>query len=432
MSENTFRSTLDADSIALFKKKVLSWAKQFEVCCLLDSNDYQQDDYAEYEFLFAAKPARELISNQQSFEKLKAFHNDEKSWLFGFFCYDLKNEVENLQSNNFDGIRLPHLYFFEPSILITIKNNTVEVSSSEPSPQDVFNQVMDKLVLPRKEQTTLSYFQPAMPRVQYLETVHQIKNHIVEGDIYEMNFCQEWYATVPGLDPYVTYDKFNDISSSPFAAFFRLHARSLMCQSPERFLKKTGDLLISQPIKGTVKRGTDVEEDERLKLELANSEKDKAENIMIVDLVRNDLSKSCIPGTVEVPELFSVYDFEHVFQMISTVTGKIKKDVHFVDAIKNAFPMGSMTGAPKVMSMQLIEHYELSKRGLYSGALGYIKPEGDFDFNVVIRSLLFNSESDYLSYHAGGAIVYDSDSEKEYDETVLKASGMMKVFLPTV
>ena len=200
----------------------------------------------------------------------------------------------------------------------------------------------------------------------------------------------------------------------------------MLCGSPERFLRKKGRQLISQPIKGTIRRGVTQQEDEVLRQQLHQSLKDRAENVMIVDLVRNDLARSCQAGTVRVPELFGTYPFRQVWQMISTVTGQQHEQVDWLAAIKNAFPMGSMTGAPKVMSMQLIEKYEKSRRGLYSGAVGYITPNRDFDFNVVIRSILYNQIRQYLSFQVGGAIVYDSDPEQEYQECLLKAKGMLK------
>jgi para-aminobenzoate synthetase component I len=218
----------------------------------------------------------------------------------------------------------------------------------------------------------------------------------------------------------------NDLSRAPFAAFMRWKDRYLLSGSPERFLQKKGDILRSQPIKGTRRRGTTSAEDESIRAELAACEKDRAENVMIVDLVRNDLARNCLPGSVVVDELFGIHTFQTVHQMISTVRGTLRPDAHPMQALRDAFPMGSMTGAPKVRAMELIEHYERSRRGLYSGAVGYWTPGGDFDFNVVIRSLLYNAADRYLSYHVGGAIVYDSAGEQEYEECLLKGEAMQK------
>jgi len=242
-----------------------------------------------------------------------------------------------------------------------------------------------------------------------------------------MNFCQEFFAEGVRIDPLSMFDRLNQHSKAPFSAYYRLRDRYLLCASPERFLKKEGAKIISQPIKGTIRRGGDPKEDLGLKNQLASSEKDRSENVMIVDLVRNDLGRSCKAGSVEVEELFGIYGFNQVWQMISTVKGELEEGEDGIDAIRRAFPMGSMTGAPKVRSMQLIEEYEQSKRGLYSGAVGYIRPDGDFDFNVVIRSLLYNAADQYLSFQVGGAIVFDSVAEKEYEECLLKAKGILDV-----
>lgn len=199
-----------------------------------------------------------------------------------------------------------------------------------------------------------------------------------------------------------------------------------MCASPERFLKKEKDLLVSQPIKGTAPRGRNAKEDMQLKKELFTDAKERSENVMIVDLVRNDLSHVAAKNSVKVTELFGIYSFSTVHQMISTVTARLGKDYHFTDALRYTFPMGSMTGAPKVRAMQLIEQYEDTRRGLYSGAVGYITPERDFDFNVVIRSILYNKQEQYLGFMAGSAITSGSIPEKEYQECLHKAQAMKK------
>ena len=242
-----------------------------------------------------------------------------------------------------------------------------------------------------------------------------------------MNFCQEFFIEEAEVNPYALFEKFNAIGKAPFAAFYKFKNKYLICESPERFVTKQGQKLISQPIKGTIKRGSTFEEDEQLKIELFNSPKDRSENVMIVDLVRNDFGKSCKTGSVQVEELFGIHSFEQVHQMISTVVGELDEEIHIIDAIKNAYPMGSMTGAPKIRAMQLIEQYEKTKRGLYSGTVGYITPEGDFDFNVVIRSMIYNADKKYLSYQTGGAIVFDSSPEGEYEECLLKAKGFLEV-----
>ena len=264
---------------------------------------------------------------------------------------------------------------------------------------------------------------------EYFQKLNSILNHIHRGDIYEMNFCQEFYSENSSIDPVKVYQRLNDISKAPFASFLKLNEAFLLSASPERYLKKDGDRVLSQPIKGTEKRAEDSKEDKRLKKALKKNPKEIAENIMIVDLVRNDLSQSAMKGTVKVEELCKVHTFEQVHQLISTIVCQVKKDLHPVDIIKSTFPMGSMTGAPKISAMKIIENIEETKRGLYSGAVGYFTPNGDFDFNVIIRSILFNAASKYISYSVGGAITAKSIPEKEYEECLLKAKAMRQVLL---
>ena len=248
--------------------------------------------------------------------------------------------------------------------------------------------------------------------------------HIHRGDIYEANFCQEFYADDTILNPLETYNHLNSISKPPFATFLKLYDKYVLSASPERYIKKKGDKLISQPIKGTAKRSLDLEEDKLLKKALKNDDKERSENIMIVDLVRNDLSKTARKGSVKVKELCQVYTFEQVHQMISTVVSKIKKNVHPIDVLKTTFPLGSMTGVPKISAMRIIEDLEETKRGFYSGSVGYITPKGDFDFNVIIRSILYNATQKYVSYSVGGAITAKSNPLKEYEECLIKAKAM--------
>ena len=261
----------------------------------------------------------------------------------------------------------------------------------------------------------------------YFEKVNRLLGHIHRGDVYEANFCQEFYAKETILDPWETYYRLNHISKPPFASFMRIGEQYLMCASPERYLKKIGQKVISQPIKGTARRGQNPEEDESLKMALAQDEKERAENIMITDLVRNDLSKSALKGSVDVEELCKVYSYTQVHQMISTVVSQIPKEKNAVELIKETFPMGSMTGAPKISAMKIIESLEETKRGLYSGAVGYFAPNGDFDFNVVIRSILYDASKKYVSFSVGSAITSKSNPEKEYQECLLKAKAMRSV-----
>ena len=239
----------------------------------------------------------------------------------------------------------------------------------------------------------------------------------------------QFFAEDATIEPLPLYLALSQASPTPFSGYLKFNYSYLLCASPERFLKKTGATIVSQPIKGTIKRGKSTEEDEKLRHQLRHDEKELAENMMIVDLVRNDLSRSCATGSVIVEEMFGIYGFRQVWQMISTITGTIKPVNDLEDVLLGAFPMGSMTGAPKISAMQLIEELETTKRGLYSGSFGYITPDQDCDFNVVIRSIQYNAAQKYLSFMVGSAITYDSDPEREYEECLLKAQAMMKVLM---
>lgn len=409
----------------IFKHQILEFSRSFDPICCLDHNQYPNSDYHSFDALFGIGAQAFIRPDKDRFESLKSFVDKQSEFLFGYLSYDLKNEIEKLESRPFDPIGFPDLHFFVPEIWIGIRGNEAIIALHDADPEDVYSNILEQGIPDVKNPKIEIH--PRMGKEEYLRKVNTIKNHILEGDIYEMNFCQEFYAENAELDPWQTFHDLNNASKAPFASFYRNNNQFLIGGSPERFLKKEKQQLISQPIKGTIKRGRNTREDQILKSELETSEKDRAENVMIVDLVRNDLAKSCLPGSVQVEELFGIYEFEKVFQMISTVSGTLRPETHLVDAIKNAFPMGSMTGAPKVRSMQLIETYEQSRRGLYSGSVGYIDPKGDFDFNVVIRSILYQAETKYLSFQVGGAIVYDSVPEKEYEECLLKASNVIQI-----
>jgi len=251
--------------------------------------------------------------------------------------------------------------------------------------------------------------------------------YIHRGDIYEANFCMEFFAENAVIDPLDCFLKLNAISLPPFAVFFKAGHHFLLSASPERYLKKEGNQLVSQPIKGTAARYKNPVADEKSKFNLSTDIKERSENIMITDLVRNDLSRTAQKGTVAVEELCGVYSFLQVHHMISTITSKLDLNYTPVDALKTTFPMGSMTGAPKISAMQIIETLEETKRGLYSGAIGYFTPDGNFDFNVVIRSILYNRENKYVSFSVGSAITSLSIPEKEYEECLLKAKAMYEV-----
>jgi para-aminobenzoate synthetase component 1 len=414
---------LPIDDPAAFKRRLLHWTAGHAHGLYLDSNGRPDSDG--WECLAAAGAARLLeCPAGAAFQALREWVDTEQDWKFGFLGYDLKNEVENLTSAHPDGIGLPDMGFFQPITVMGIRNNSLEIHTLEDDPAQILRQV-EKTPLPlAAADYPPLHLQARISKQEYLEAVEAIRRHIVEGDIYEMNYCQEFFSDTATTDPLRLFERLNALSRAPFAAFMRWGDRYLLSGSPERFLRKKQDTLLSQPIKGTRRRGATPEEDAAIRAALADSEKDRAENVMIVDLVRNDLARNCLPGSVRVTELFGIHSFPTVHHMISSIQGVLRPNVHPVQALRDAFPMGSMTGAPKVRSMELIETYERSRRGLYAGAVGYWTPAGDFDFNVAIRSLLYHQTSRYLSYQVGGAIVFDSVGEEEYAECMLKGAAL--------
>ncbi|WP_089664220.1 aminodeoxychorismate synthase component I [Gramella sp. MAR_2010_147] len=412
-----------------FKQNLLSWSRQFQEIAWLDSNDYESNT-GEYEAILAVEAFTAIKTDHlNAFDKLKEYQETTADWIFGYLSYDLKNDVENLKSSNFDGLHFPDLYFFQPQKLIFIKNDQIEfhyLKMVDDEIEDDFEAIQDFEIKVDPEHTPVKV-NARISKDEYLEKIGLMLNHIHRGDIYEANFCQEYYAENVTIDPFNIYRSLNEISSPPFAAFLKLEHVNLISASPERYLRKHRQELLSQPIKGTARRAENIEEDKQIAAQLAQDPKEQSENVMIVDLVRNDLSRIAKKGSVKVDELCKVYSFKQVHQMVSSVTAEIADNIPPVEALRTSFPMGSMTGAPKISAMKIIEELEESKRGLYSGAVGYFTPEGDFDFNVVIRSILYNSENKYLSFSVGGAITAKSDPEKEYDECLLKAKAMREV-----
>ncbi len=410
-----------------FRIQMLNWANRFNIFCLLDNQHYNFSAPA-FECLLAVGSKKNItIQYGYAFEKLKDFYKENNGWLFGHLGYDLKNETEKLSSANFDGIGFDDMHFFVPEVVIKLSEKEVHIFC-EVSAKEIFDAIQsESLNIPVNKQSDLD-IKNRISKSAYIDTIQKLQEHILRGDCYEINFCQEFFAEDAVIDPLYVYHKLIQLSPNPFAALYKLDDKFCICASPERYLKKQGNKIFSQPIKGTSKRDlVNRENDLQNKNYLSANEKEKSENVMVVDLVRNDFSKVCKEGTVKVDELFGVYSFPQVHQMISTISGQVKDNIDWVDIIKATFPMGSMTGAPKKKVMELIEHYEQTKRGLFSGAIGYINPAGDFDFNVVIRSIFYNASTRYLSFQAGGGITFYSDAEKEYEECLLKAEAMRKV-----
>jgi len=420
-------TTFAINNFAEFRIKMLNWLKPFNIFCLLDNSGYHFEEPA-FECLLAVGCKDKLELNAgNAFRALKEFNATQNDWLFGHLGYDLKNETEKLQSNNFDGIGFKDVHFFVPEIVLQLSEKELTIFYEEDA-RKIFSSIKSCSAIIEDKKFAPLQIKNKFTSAEYIDTIKKLQQHILRGDCYEINFCQEFFSSDAIIDPLLVYHKITTISPNPFAALYKSDDKYCICASPERYLKKRGNKIFSQPIKGTAKRYlTNQQQDEDSKKQLLHSDKERSENVMVVDLVRNDLSKVCKEGTVAVKELFGIYSFPQVHQMISTISGELQNGVDWADVIKATFPMGSMTGAPKKRVMQLIEENERTRRGLFSGAIGYIDPSKDFDFNVVIRSILYNESAKYLSFQAGSAITFYCDAEKEYEECLLKADVMKQV-----
>lgn len=413
------------------KKRMLFWAQGFSEVIWLDSNTISRQ-YGSYQAILAVDAFTSIKTDVYgAFDKLKEYQETTADWVLGYLSYDLKNDVERLSSNNFDGLRFPELYFFQPKKLFLFSEEHVEVHYLNMVADEMdedWNAISEILYKPEEvDRSKPVEICARTSKESYIQKVNELLEHIKRGDIYEANLCKEFYSEASQIDPLSVFLHLNEISKPPFSVFMKLEELCALSASPERYLKRSGNTIISQPIKGTAKRLPNKEEDLKMAQQLAADPKERSENIMITDLVRNDLSRIAEKGSVVVEELCEIYTFEQVHQMISTVSCKVSPSISSVDVLKITFPMGSMTGAPKISAMQIIEEIEDAKRGLYSGAIGYISPNGDFDFNVVIRSILYNSEKKYVSFSVGSAITINSIPENEYQECLLKAKAMRQV-----
>ncbi len=369
------------------------------------------------------------LSKKDPLGELQKFIDEHLgSYILLNLSYDLKTEIEHLSSENEDQLGFPLGFAWVPKYMVEIRNEHVEFIHGSPDKESV--EFLDYFMEEEIDQNFHPFthkFESRTTREDYINNVLKIKKHLQQGDIYEMNYCQEFFAENVEINyPLDSYFKLNQITQAPYSSFFAIDEFMTFCGSPERFIKRQGNTITSEPIKGTKKRGASPEEDQKLIEDLRNDPKERSENVMIVDLVRNDLSRIAKPKTVRVDELFGIYTFETVHQMISKISCEVDESAKFTDILRATFPMGSMTGAPKYRAMELIEKYEEFKRGLYSGSIGYIKPNGDFDMNVVIRTLLYNKDKQYLSCPVGGAITIQSDPEKEYEECLVKVGKIIE------
>lgn len=358
-------------------------------------------------------------------EQLTAAHSD---YVFGHAGYNLKHETENISCAFPDEDGFEALHFFVPEIVIEQRNSewwAGYFSGEQLARLEILLQEED--AARTTQEVPLS---PVTDSESYRRHCSSLLAHIHRGDIYEINYCIGFNGTSKELNAVDVFMHLQELSEAPLSVLYRKNNAWLLCASPERFISKTGSTVQSQPIKGTIRRGNNAEEDEALRTQLRNDPKECSENVMIVDLVRNDLSRIAKPASVHVPEFLGIHTFKTVHQMISTVECEIEPHVTFSEILKAAFPMGSMTGAPKISAMKLAEQHEAQSRGIYSGSVGYLLPNGDFDFNVVIRSITWNAATGHISAKAGSAITAKSIPDKEYEECLLKAKAMMRALQP--
>jgi para-aminobenzoate synthetase component I len=394
-----------------------------ESICYLNSNDSSG--------IFAfGREACINDSSEHALARLQEFLDENKgNYIFGCLNYNLKNEIEQIHSKANDLLKFPLVNFWVPEYVVKIENGSRNYLKGKKTIE--VEELLNDFFKQDKKETFLSEsirFSARTTKENYLKNVVRVKSLLQQGEIYELNYCQEFFAEdVLIKNPFQTYFKLNKLTKAPFSVFLKMDEHFIFCGSPERFLQKKDKKLISQPIKGTAARGNSEKEDLVNKVLLQNNQKERSENIMIVDLVRNDFSKIAEKNSV-IDELCAIYTFETVHQMISTVCCEVKENQSFTDIIRATFPMGSMTGAPKLNAMKYIDELEDFSRGIYAGSIGYIQPNGDFDFNVLIRSLIYNEKEKYLSCAVGGAITILSDPNKEYSECQTKIGKILNAF----
>ena len=367
------------------------------------------------------------IENQKgAFQRLEDFQSQTKSAIAGYLGYDLKNDLENLSSRNSDILDMPGSVFFEPEAWLYFAQGELKIEATNQKKIDEICDWLQSQDIPKVSPSVNVKVAPTTSRSEYISKAESIKSHLKRGDIYEANYCIQFSGSAVNFDPVSQFETLLSLTQSPFSVFAKLHEAYILSASPERYLKNTGGVLISQPIKGTIKRSAFPEEDEQLIKKLQSDPKEQSENVMIVDLVRNDLSRVAQRDSVQVKELFGIGTFKTVHHLISTISARLNTDKYsHWDVIKATFPMGSMTGAPKISAMKIIDSHENFKRGIYSGAFGWIDPSGDFDFNVLIRTIIYNQKTAAIGFSVGSAITINAIPEQEYDECLLKAEALI-------
>jgi para-aminobenzoate synthetase component 1 len=420
------QTTIKLDNIAAFKYKALAWANRFPVFLVFDSNNYQQDKYAKYDWELFVDAIASVTPSENYFESVAEFQKQSNEMIVGFFGYECKDEIFKVPAQDHAEKSLPNCFFFKPRYRFSLKGNTLTINRNYPEAYEMMEQI-NLQEEERNPNINPIIFTELTTKELYCKNVNHIRQCIENGDFYELNYCTEVKAKQVTINPISIFLKLMELSAAPFSVFLKYYNQYTISASPERFMCKRGNRLISQPIKGTMRRSNDDKEDEQFKQALLLSEKERAENVMIVDLVRNDLTPFAISGSIKVEELFGIYTFKTVHQMVSTISCELQHEADAIAAMRNAFPMGSMTGAPKFEVIKKIQQLEQKPRGLFSGTIGYFDADGDFDFNVVIRTIFYDAAAKEIVIKTGSAITYDSNAADEYEELALKRAVLLDV-----
>ena len=360
------------------------------------------------------------IADESSWGGLHDFRSRYSDWMFGWISYDAKSSIEQIERHTNQFQAPPEILWVVPKHLMEIRGEKIIIHKGNPEIHWKKWQTMQSESWSPIECTA------DVSEEEYLQDVRAIQHHIQRGDIYEVNYCMRFSAHAPGLSPPTLFKRLSMLVKAPMMGYVSWKGTHVICGSPERFLAKQGDFISAHPIKGTARRSSDPAADVQIAKALRASKKERAENTMIVDLMRNDLSRFAKRGSVRVPEWCEVHTFPTVHHLISKITCEVDQSTAWVDMLRYTFPMGSMTGAPKVSAMNIIQRYERQPRAIYSGTLGYLTPDGDFDMNVIIRSVIYQELSGQLTIGVGGAITDLSDPEAEYQECQLKVAAIMK------
>lgn len=423
---------INVTDIHSIKEQLLQWADSFEQVVWLDSNAYPNNDN-KYEGVLAVDADRIFqTDSKEGLNELKEYRKSNKDWLFGYLSFDAGRTINSTKENNraSDSLQFSKLSFFHPKKVFLLKEGSVEIHYSSDIESEIETdwKVIRELAV---EEIPLVFpdlkINARLSKQEYFDKFQKIQAYIEQGEISEINFCQEFYASATLENPLAVYQHLNEISKPPFAAYLRMNDKYVLCASPERYLSNTNGKLKTQPIKGTAKRKENVEEDELARKALEEDRKEILENTITTEMIVEELQAIAKKGSVQITELCKTYTFKQVHQLISTIVCDLKPELHPVDAISGTYPMGSMTGIPKENSLAIIEELENFNRSLYSGSIGYFTPKDDFDFNVVIRSILYNAKNKYVSFSAGGAITALANPESEYKECLVKVKAMEEV-----